>query len=119
MSNKKKKKNSDYRYLQRQQDERREAREKEERKKAEAKNKWLYIAGIVFLFGSIIAGVYAYTQGLANVAAPYYSVASGVGMLLLGTYYKDKREKYSKVCYGFGIGMMILAYFMYRAAING
>ena len=110
---KKKAKNSDYRYLQRKDDERREAARKAEIRKNQAKERWMYVLGLLFLFGSVIAGIYAYVNKMTWMA-PYYSVASAIGMFLLGFHYRDKREKYSKMCIGFGIGMLVLAFLMFR-----
>ncbi len=114
---KKKKKNSDYRYLQRQEDERREAAKKAEQKKHKARNTWMYVLGLVFLIGSVFMGVYAYVNKMTWMT-PYYSIVSAIGMFLLGVHYKETREKYSKVCFGFGIGMLVLAFLLFRGTLS-
>lgn len=114
---KKKAKNSDYRYLQRQEDERREAAKKAEQKKNKAKDTWMYVIGLLFLIGSVFMGVYAYVSKNTWLT-PYYSIVSALGMLLLGYHYREKREKYSKVCYGFAIGMLVLAFLLFRGTLG-
>ena len=114
---KKKGKNSDYRYLQRTEDERREAARKAEIKRTQSKERWMYVLGLVFLFGSVIVGIIAYVNQMTWLA-PYYSITSALGMFLLGFHYRDKRDKYSKLCIGLGIGMLVLAFFMFRGTFK-
>ncbi len=114
---KKKAKNSDYRYLERKEVERREAAKKAEQKKKKTQERWLYFLGLFLLLGSVVAGIYAYVNK-ANWLAPYYSIASGLGMILIGVHYREIREKYSKVCLGLGIGMLVLAFFLFRGTIG-
>ena len=108
---KKKKKNSDYHYLQRQEVERREERERAERKKEKAKKRWLYIVAILFLLSSIIIWAVALTNKI-EMLGPIYTALSGVGMLLLGVYYRESRKTFSNIGIILGVIMLVLAFYI-------
>ncbi|MBR6473317.1 MAG: hypothetical protein IKS99_06315 [Firmicutes bacterium] len=111
---KKKKKNSDYRYLQKKEDEKREAREREERKAARNKIRILNLAAFILIAGSLFAGVYAYSKQLTSWA-PYYTITSGIGILFMAYTSKDTRPKFFKIGMGLGLGMFVLAYFIIKS----
>ena len=118
MSNKKKGKNSDYHYLDRKEEEKREARLQKEREKTKAKDRAIYIIAILLILGAVILGIYcSVTDNTAM--APIYTLISGVGIVMLGVYYKDRRETYSKFCWGFGVVMIVIAYLIYRGQVRG
>ena len=115
MSNKKKKKskNSDYRYLQKKNDEWREEQERAERKAEKKKNRWLNIASFVLILGSVIMGISSYTTQNYGLA-PIYTVTSGIGMMLMALSSKNTRPTFYKVGMGMGFAMLLLAYYIAR-----
>ena len=114
MSNKKKKsKNSDYRYLQRKNDEWREEQERAERKAEKKKNRWLNVGAFVLVLGSIILAIYAYVHQ-DNGLAPIYTVTSGFGILLMAVSSKNTRPTFYKVGIGMGVALLLLAYYIAR-----
>ena len=115
MSNKKKKKakNSDYRYLEKKNDEWREQQEKAERSAEKKKNRWLNVAAAILVIGSLIAGVYSYSTHDYSVA-PLYTLTSGVGIMLMALSSKNTRPKFYKVGMGMGVAMLLLAYYIAR-----
>jgi len=110
---KKKKKNSDYRYLQRQEDEKRTQREMAERKKDKAKKRGLYIVAILFLLASIIIWAVALSNKNETLG-PIYTALSGLGMLLIGIYYRESRKTFSNVGIILGVVMLALAFYIAR-----
>lgn len=110
---KKKRKNSDYRYLQRQYDERREEREKAERKKQKAQRKALIILAVIFIVGSLGLCIASYATNIAWFSPVYLSL-SGLGMLMLYAYYKDDRPKYATAALVLGIIILVIAVLQMR-----
>lgn len=110
---KKKKKNSDYRYLQRQYDERREEREKAERKKQKAQRKALIVLAVIFIIGSLGLCIASYATDIAELS-PIYLSLSGLGMLMLYAYYKDDRPKYATAALVLGIIILVVAVLQMR-----
>ena len=108
---KKKKKNSDYHYLQRQEMEKREERERQVRKKEKNKKRGLYLIAILFLVASIIVWAVALTNKV-EMLGPIYTALSGVGMLLLGVYYRESRKTFSNVGLILGVIMLVLAFYI-------
>lgn len=108
---KKKKKNNDYRYLQRKEEEAREARQKAERQKEKRKRSWLNIGSMLFLAASIVVWAISLSQGL-DYLGPVYTTLAGVGMILLSVYHKESRPTFSKVGLVMGILMLALGFYI-------
>ena len=116
MSNKRKKKskNSDYKYLQRKEDEWREEQIKAERKAEKNKFRILNILSVILVLGSMAAGLYAYTNKL-NEWAPFYTFTSGIAVMLMAYTSKDRKPTFYKVGIGMGAVLIIAAYLIGRS----
>ncbi|MBQ4467206.1 MAG: hypothetical protein II918_03195 [Firmicutes bacterium] len=114
MSNKKKKsKNSDYHYMQRQYEAQREEREKAERDSKRKLRRLVSLGSFIMIVISLGLAIYATTQH-KNDLAPIYTVTSAVAMMLMAWNSKDTRPTFYKVGMGLGVAMILLAYYFTR-----
>ena len=111
---KKKRKNSDYHYMQRQYDEAREKREREAIKAQKRKFRLIFILAVVLIVGSLILCLVAYSQSLTWMS-PLYLGCSGLGMLLLYWYYKEDKPKYATAALVMGVVILIIALMQARS----
>ena len=114
MSNKKKKsKNSDYHYMQRQYEAQREEREKAERDSKKKIRRLINLGSFILIVISLGLAIYSYSNQ-RNDLAPIYTVTSAVAMMLMAWNSKDTRPTFCKVGMGIGVAMILLAYLFTR-----
>ena len=114
MSNKKKKsKNSDYRYLQRQYEEQREQREKAERDSKRKIKRLLGLASFLLVVISLGLAIFSLSNQRSDLA-PIYTVTSAAAMMLMAWTGKETRPTFYNVGMGLGVAMLLLAYLFTR-----
>ena len=115
MSKKKKSKNSDYHYLQRQYAEQREQREKAERDSKKKTRRLLNWLSFLLIVVSVIMAFYSY-MNKATELAPIYTLTSAIAMMLMAWTAKDTRPTFYKVGMGIGVVLIVLTYFTTKQA---
>ena len=111
---KKKKKNSDYRYLQRHYDEQREERERAAKKAEKSKKRAIIIIAVALILGSLVCCAVSYAQNITWMSTVYLGL-SAIGMILLYVYYKDDRPKYAKASLVLGVLILIVVFLQMRS----